>query len=323
MRAGVLPDNPRAPMAETAKKRRSTTPSAAETNDADVFELPQAGGDAEVVHLPDPVAAEDDAWATEPDRPGGDVARTLRHAREARGVSLAEAAAETCITSAYLAALENDEPVSAFPAPAYARFFVREYSQYLGLDGDEIVDRYVEHHGIVDEAQLTEVPRLMMPRGSGSSFRVLGAISALVLILLAAFWISRSASRDTPMMPLPASGSAQAGGEGSANEGAGGAQNAGSGNAPERARNVRIQVRVLERSWIRALADGNEIFSDILDAGAREVLRADRRLDLRLGNVPGVRLFVHGEPIRAGGASPQDFSFALRGGEVVEVQPTA
>ena len=151
-----FPTTPAPPMAETAKKRRSTTPSAAETNDADVFELPQAGGDAEVVHLPDPVGAVDDAWATEPDEPGNDVARILRHARESRGVSLAEAAGETCITSSYLAALENDEPVSAFPAPAYARFFVREYAQYLGLDGDEMVDRYVEHHGIVDEAQLTE-----------------------------------------------------------------------------------------------------------------------------------------------------------------------
>lgn len=309
-------------MAETAKKRRSTTPSAAETNDADVFELPQAGGDAEVVHLPDPVAAEDEAWATEPDEPGGDVARTLRHARESRGVSLAEAAAETCITSSYLAALENDEPVSAFPAPAYARFFVREYAQYLGLDADEIVDRYIEHHGIVDEAQLTEVPRLMMPTGSGSSFRVLGAISALVLVLLAAFWIARSSSRDTPMMPVPESGTAQARGEGSANEGAG-SQGGGSANAVERARNVRIQVRVLERSWIRALADGDEVFSGILEAGATEVLRADRRLDLRLGNVPGVRLFVDGEPVGTGGGSPQDLSFALRQGKVVQVQPSA
>lgn len=310
-------------MAETAKKRHSTTPSATETNDADVFELPQAGGDAEVVHLPDPVAPEDDAWATEPDQPGDDVARILRHARESRGVSLAEAAGETCITSSYLAALENDEPVSTFPAPAYARFFVREYAQYLGLDGDEIVDRYVEHHGIVDETQLTEVPRLMIPTGSGSSFRLLGAISALVLILLAAFWIARSASRDTPMMPVPASGSTQARGDGSANEGAGGSQGGGSASAAEPARNVRLQVRVVERSWIRAIADGDEVFSGILEADATEVLHADRRLDLRLGNVPGVRLFVDGEPIHTSGGSPQDFSFALRQGKVVEVQPQA
>jgi hypothetical protein len=86
---------------------------------------------------------------------------------------------------------------------------------------------------------------------------------------------------------------------------------------------VRIQVRVTEPSWIRALADGNEVFSGILDAGATEVLHADRRLDLRLGNVPGVRLLIDGEPIHTGGGSPQDFSFALRQGEVVEVQPPA
>jgi hypothetical protein len=125
------------------------------------------------------------------------------------------------------------------------------------------------------------------------------------------------------MMPVPASGSTQARGDGSPNEGAEGSQGGGSANATEPARNVRLQVRVVERSWIRALADGDEAFSGILEAGATEVLHADRRLDLRLGNVPGVRLFVDGEPIHTGGGSPQDFSFALRQGKVIQVQPQA
>jgi hypothetical protein len=125
------------------------------------------------------------------------------------------------------------------------------------------------------------------------------------------------------MMPVPESGSTQAQGDGSANQGGGGSQGGEAANAANEARNVRLQVRVLERTWIRALADGDEVFSGILEAGATEVLHADRRLDLRLGNVPGVRLLVDGEPVHTGGGSPQDFSFALRGGKVVEVRPSA
>ena len=63
------------------------------------------------------------------------------------------------------------------------------------------------------------------------------------------------------MMPIPESGSTQAGGDGSANQGGGASQGGEAANAADEARNVRLQVRVLERTWIRALADGDEVFS--------------------------------------------------------------
>lgn len=61
----------------------------------------------------------------------------LQQAREARGVSLEEAERVTHIARRYLQGLE-DEDFSVFPAPVFARGFLRNYSQYLGLDPDEI-----------------------------------------------------------------------------------------------------------------------------------------------------------------------------------------
>ncbi len=61
----------------------------------------------------------------------------LQQTRAARGVSLEEAERVTHIARRYLQGLE-DEDFSVFPAPVFARGFLRNYSQYLGLDPDEI-----------------------------------------------------------------------------------------------------------------------------------------------------------------------------------------
>src|SRR5438093_13046309 len=80
---------------------------------------------------------------TEVERQGDMVALgdMLREAREARGISLAEAERETKIRAKYLAALEDDD-AGNLPGAVYARGFLHNYAQYLGLDAGEALDHY-------------------------------------------------------------------------------------------------------------------------------------------------------------------------------------
>src|ERR1043166_598225 len=65
----------------------------------------------------------------------------LRREREIRGISLKEIADATKISKRFLQAIQrNDHPT--LPAPVFTRGFVREYAKYLGLNVDEIVNRY-------------------------------------------------------------------------------------------------------------------------------------------------------------------------------------
>ncbi len=84
--------------------------------------------------------------APSPSTPVG-VADALREARERRGESLVEAAGATRISSEYLAALEGDAPVSAFPGAVYARFFLRQYARHLGLEEGALVSAFAARHG--------------------------------------------------------------------------------------------------------------------------------------------------------------------------------
>lgn len=62
----------------------------------------------------------------------------LVRAREARGLTLEDAERDTRISRRYLQALESEQ-FDAIPAPVYARGFLRSYSQYLGLDPQEML----------------------------------------------------------------------------------------------------------------------------------------------------------------------------------------
>lgn len=69
------------------------------------------------------------------------IGQTLREAREAKGLVLSDVAMLLRIREAHLAALENDD-YDSLPGKVYAIGFIRTYSNHLGLDAAELIDRY-------------------------------------------------------------------------------------------------------------------------------------------------------------------------------------
>ncbi|MFN0148717.1 MAG: helix-turn-helix domain-containing protein [Dehalococcoidia bacterium] len=68
----------------------------------------------------------------------GELGSRLVRVREARGLTLEDAERDTRISRRYLEALEAEQ-FEVIPAPVYARGFLRSYSQYLGLDPQEML----------------------------------------------------------------------------------------------------------------------------------------------------------------------------------------
>ncbi len=69
------------------------------------------------------------------------VADLLRHAREDFGQDLRSIADVLRIRLAYLEAIESGE-FDLLPGPTYAVGFLRTYAEYLGLDGEDMVERF-------------------------------------------------------------------------------------------------------------------------------------------------------------------------------------
>ena len=110
---------------------------------------------------------------------GSQLGNYLREAREARGVSLAQVAAETRIIQRYLAALESGE-YHHLPGEVYARGFIRNYAQYLNLPAEEMIDMYRAERGV--SAPIKVVPAAVPPR---TSTIFVPSIWGVVLVVMA------------------------------------------------------------------------------------------------------------------------------------------
>jgi len=100
---------------------------------------------------------------------GEQVADTLIRARQQLGQDLRSIAEVLCIRYSYLDAIERGQ-YENLPGPTYAMGFVRTYAEYLGLDGDQVVDRFKpEVEGIDSQPTLhfpTPAPEGKMPGGA-------------------------------------------------------------------------------------------------------------------------------------------------------------
>lgn len=67
------------------------------------------------------------------------LGQRLKHAREEQRIALEQASESTRIRVAYLQALEADDH-SSLPSPVQVRGFLRNYTEYLGLDLDRLLD---------------------------------------------------------------------------------------------------------------------------------------------------------------------------------------
>src|SRR5205814_10175686 len=70
-----------------------------------------------------------------------EIGNSLREARMRRGVDFAPAELATKIRGKYLRALE-DEQFELLPAETYVKGFLRNYAEYIGLDGQLYVDEF-------------------------------------------------------------------------------------------------------------------------------------------------------------------------------------
>jgi cytoskeletal protein RodZ len=77
------------------------------------------------------------------------IGEQLRAAREAKGLSLSQAASGTRIKLQHLESIEQDD-FSTIAAAAYARGFIKIYAEFLGLDPEPLLRIYMERHAPIE-----------------------------------------------------------------------------------------------------------------------------------------------------------------------------
>ncbi len=111
----------------------------------------------------------------------------FREAREARGISITEASTATRILPRYLQAIEAGD-VASLPGDVYARGFVRNYAQLLGLPVEEMVGLYRIERG-EPTSPIKIVPAAVPPRTRSCLIPSFFVTFFSVLLLLAALYV--------------------------------------------------------------------------------------------------------------------------------------
>jgi cytoskeleton protein RodZ len=65
---------------------------------------------------------------------------------------------------------------------------------------------------------------------------------------------------------------------------------------------IRAVLRFTAPCWVQATVDGNVVMTETVPEGKIIRLRAERRLDLILGNAGGLRLTINGKAVATGDA---------------------
>jgi cytoskeleton protein RodZ len=234
-------------------------------------------------------------------REGVSFGAELRREREMRNISVREIADTTKISTRFLDAIESGD-YESLPAPVFTRGFIREYAGYLGLDAEELVDRYMaiidreERRQEDEEAEMRErVSGSFAGLPSGGAVKwVIAGLAAVVAVLLVVWLVGRGegdamprevseAAQPAPVLTTPAEPEPAA-----------------------TAEQVQLRLTATAESWINVRVDDAEPMDFTLARGQSRDLTAEREIELlTVGNAGGVAVTLNGVELETLGREGQ------------------
>jgi len=236
----------------------------------------------------------------------GNFGDELRKEREIRGITLKEIADATKISKRFLEAIEKND-FKTLPAPIFTRGFIREYSRYLGLPADDMLNRYAHFVRQAEEEEnaplktgpvpvlqtrpISNIPQSYARFNPGIIFTFI-----LLAVLAAALWFFLLRRPATYVAATPSlSPAAEPAVVRSASA-------AGAGGVPVETLSLRLDLT--ENSWISLEADGKSVLNEELGAAESKTFTANDSFRLRtVGNAGGVTMTLNGTKLPPLGAS--------------------
>jgi len=246
----------------------------------------------------------------------------LRAAREARNLSLEQVSRSTHIHAHVLKALEADD--TAKLGVVYTRSFLRLYADFLGLDKDEVVTRFL---AAAPQAKASVVRKAAVPAPSPSRRTGLLAAQALrrlwnrlarllcrvpwprvAVVLLAGFllfgaarWIKGCRARARERRAAAVSREAEAPAPARSRRTAAATSTKAekknvfvSAASKQEGENVALAVKALGKTWLQVKADGKIVFQSVLAKGSSESWKAREKIELWIGDAGALELEVNG-----------------------------
>ncbi|MGH2453377.1 MAG: helix-turn-helix domain-containing protein [bacterium] len=242
---------------------------------------------------------------------------TLRAAREARGLSLAQAERLTKIRALFLAALEEERYADLPPRP-YAKGFVRAYALALSLDSETVLALFESRIPPAAPPPLREAAEIPLePPAPPSRLRRIVTVALWILIpvviaLAVVLYLNvrsfvRTDPRAAPSPPAAFSPATPPASPPPVQPPAMTPPPAGAVPSPPGpgGEGITLVLTATGTSWLRVIVDGERIFQGTVYAGDAGTWTAARALEIRIGNAGVVELTVNGRDLGTPGRPRQ------------------
>ncbi len=214
--------------------------------------------------------------------------------RESLGLTLGHIEEETKIRKLYLDAIERED-FDILPPRVYATGFVKKYARYLGLDEKALVQQFVDMAYGSEEKEEVQAETPKEPARPEFQFSGLNWRNVVVAgaFLLATWWVGgvvvdmvsqhgsnmvKSPPQQTTPAPLPEPTPVDK-------------------EAPEKIQLATVRISALSNCWVKAIVDGETVFSKTMTAGQEEVFEGREAVLLTVGNAGGIEVYYNGERI--------------------------
>lgn len=225
------------------------------------------------------------------------VGELLRAEREKKGLSIKEIEAAISIRALYINAIEEGN-YTIVPGEVYLKGFIRNYANYLGLNGQEIVASYRQEQAPV-VPEVVEAPAEPVARAktkhtttsTNNNSKKLFIISLLVVCVAgSAWWLlgNQSPSKEpvetkqvqplqSPTAPIATQPTTPV--------------------APVQSKPVVIIAKYTEQCWTSVVADGKQIYEGTPKSGETITWEAEKNITITAGNAGGMDITYNGQAV--------------------------
>jgi cytoskeletal protein RodZ len=250
----------------------------------------------------------------------GDFGRTLREARERRGLSLRQIATATKISMLTLEALERND-IARLPGGIFSRGVVRSYAVEVGLDPEDTIQEFMgqfpqdsvtaghptttrsEDHDVVesDRRMATTFLRLIFVSIPVAAIVVYFGTAGRRAAVRQALGVQAS-EQAAPSTPAPAPQPPPAADRETPDVVADRAAVAPDARDTDR---LVVQLKAVQRSWVSAIVDGQRSVQRVFQPGDEQTLDVRRDLVLTAGDGGAITLTLNGAAAKPIGPSGQ------------------
>jgi cytoskeleton protein RodZ len=226
------------------------------------------------------------------------VGELLKQERDAQGKSIQDVARATKMSTLIIEALEADH-FSVLPAPVYVKGHLRTYARYLGLNEDEVVEKYLrftsqQENEELDEwdaveLELHEEKRRLEKRWVWAAV----AMAAFVVIVVGWNLSSRRGGGSTEPAATTSQGTTEPVREAVAND------------TMIEWHKLELLAVARERTWLSVKVDGEPVADLTLEKGDERQWEADESFELDVGNGGALELYLDGEFLGTAGTGPR------------------